>query len=119
MIVQTFFWGAPYKNIPGMGIFSGAIRALREIWKEIIYTITIWDEGSGKIRTVMFVRMAVTFVLLLGIIAIVLATYDSVSSFWVYFMLYLGIALLLVPVIGQIINYIFSGRNKADTSDSD
>lgn len=112
LIVQTFVWGMRYQSMPNMNVFSRTMRSFREIWSEITNTVTVWNIESGASRHVMFVRMAVTFVLFLGIIAIVLATYDSVSSFWVYFILYLGIALLLVPVVGQLIHYIFQGRGK-------
>ena len=102
LVVQVFFW--PRGNV---GVFNGAMKALSEVWREIVESLTIWNPSNPEYKNVTFVRMSVTFVLLLGIVAIVLATYDSVTSFWIYFILYLGVGLLAVPIIGHVVSYIF------------
>lgn len=110
LAVQTLFW----PKAAGSGFFSGTMKALGEIWKEVVESITIWDPSNNDFKATTFSRMSVTFVLMIGLVVVVLATYDSVSSFWVYFVLYLGVAVLAVPIIGHIIYYFFFRKdNKA------
>ncbi len=108
LVVQTFFWPRADKSM-----FSGTLKALGEVWREFVESITIWDPSNNEYKKVAFVRMSITFVLLLGIAVIVLATYDSVSSFWIYFVLYLGVALLALPIFAHIIYWLFMRSKNA------
>jgi hypothetical protein len=108
LAVQTLFW----PKAAGSGMIGGTIKALGEIWKEIIESITIWDPSNMDFKPTTFARMSVTFVLMAGLLVVVLATYDSVSSFWVYFVLYLGVAILAVPILGHLIYYFFFRKER-------
>lgn len=102
LAIQTFFW------LPkDASIFSGMMKVFGDIWKEIVESITIWDSRNPEFRSISFTRMSVTFVLMLGLVALVLATYDSVSSFWIFFILYLGVGMLALPILGHLVSAIF------------
>lgn len=102
LVVQTLFWPRADKST-----VSGTISAIGEIWKEIVESITIWNPSNPEYKSSSFVRMSVTLVLMLGLVGIILATYDSVNSFWIYFVLYVGVAMLAFPIVGHMISWLF------------
>lgn len=108
LVVQTFFWDRSDRSL-----ISGTFSALKSIWMEFVECLTVWmPKGRSGYNNIVFARLAVTFALMAGIIVVVLATYDSVNSFWVFFVLYVGIALLALPIILHILAYLFEMMRK-------
>lgn len=110
LAAQTYFWDRRDK-----GLFSGTLSALKEIFKQVFESLTVWRPNGMNYNSLMFTRISVTAVLMAGLIVVILATYDSVSSFWIYFVLYLGVALLAFPIVMHIVAYLWSRMSKKDS----
>ena len=111
LLIQTFFW--PRDDINS----KGSMGVIGELFHDILSTIRVWNPVNREFKSVTFTRMSITFVLMIGLVVVVLATYDSVSSFWIYFVLYLGIGILLVPVLGHILSYIFRSMSRQSSDE--
>lgn len=115
LAIESFAWR-------GQGGISGIISGLKSIFGGVFKTFTVWDRSKPDFKIVSFTRLAVTFTLMIGLIVVILTTYDSVESFWVFFVLYLGVVLLLVPVAGHFLYMLYimiSSRSQSKVDDEE
>lgn len=107
ILAQTFFWRRSVA-IDGVPSVWGLIKQMLGMIKD---QFMVWSPRDGNVSEynhISFTRLSVTVVLMLGLTVLVLATYDSVSSFWVYAILYIGAILLLIPILAKVVTMIMS-----------
>jgi hypothetical protein len=97
---QILFWqhsDADTKN--NKGFFSKIFSAIGDVFKRIWHAVSSWSYGYNRddYNQQSFVRMIATMTILLCFFLLVLATFDQVSSFWVYFTLYVLLIFVVAP----------------------
>lgn len=107
---QILFWQHSDNNYANdNGFFSKIFSAIGEILHKIWLGISSWSYGYNRedYNRQSFVRMIATMVILLCFFLLVLATFDQVSSFWVYFTLYMLLILVVAPAGFAVIRKIW------------
>jgi len=103
LVAQTFYW-----QNDAQGLFSKGWESIKEIFRRILNTLMVWDTANAEYNNYTFVRMSVTFGILVCFFLVVFATFDQVNSFWIYFILYVLLALVLFPVAGIALRMIMN-----------
>lgn len=97
---QILFWQhTDDYNKSNSGFFSKIFSAIGDVFNKIWLAMSSWSYGYNRedYNRQSFVRMIATMTILLCFFLLVLATFDQVSSFWVYFTLYILLIFVVAP----------------------